>query len=133
MLVKVNNIWGCITVCDDKLIIEEVEDIKTKNIYYCIKEYSYDIEKIYTYDDTKLPDILDTIIHKCAAVIKLDMHLNKNILYGPNLSKKTENNIIAQYDIDYFTKHHELEINREDKKMKVLCNWLNNLVNDIKD
>lgn len=128
MLVKTINIWGAITTCDDKLLVEEVQ-LHTQSpshtqsppeTFYIVKEKSYEIQETYTYQT--LPPVLDKFIRLCHAVVK--PHEDKLILYGPHIAKQIPSIPIYQFPKDYFTTPYEHIIVKEDAKMKKLLLWL---------
>lgn len=128
MFAKIKNIWGCITTCDDKLIIEELQEEKTSKIYYKVYETSFELNKHYIYEADKLPSVLNSIIQKCHAVVKFNKDNKKHILYGPNLIKQTFDHPIYQFEEYYFLKEHDIQIIKEDKKVKAYYDWLSKIV-----
>lgn len=128
MFAKITNIWGFITTCDDKLIIEELKENKTNKLYYKVYETSFELNNHYIYEADKLPSVLNDIIHNCCAVVKFNKENKKHILYGPNLIKQTLNHPIYQFEENYFSKEHDIKIIKEDKKVKAYYDWLSKIV-----
>lgn len=124
MQVKTINIWGAITTCDDKIIIEEVIDQDSNQTYYTVCEKSYEMQDTYVY--TTLPPVLDKLINYCNAIVQLQD--NNLVLYGPHLSKKLKKIPIYQYPLDYLSQIRTINNVQEDKKMRQFLVWLETLM-----
>lgn len=123
---KIEKVWGCITTCDDRLIVYQVIEQKTKAIYYILKETSLELHTSYIYGEQELPSVVQEVLLLCqfyGTRIHHDTQNNKYLLYGPHLAHKTEH-FLCEIPVEYMHEVIEYKKCPEDAKIKKFYQWL---------
>lgn len=123
---KVQKIWGCITTCEDRLIIYQIWEEESKQMYYILSETSIELNASCIYLEKELPSILKEVLMLCQLYnsrLHHDTYKNKYILYGPHLTQRTEQ-IICEIPSEYIDTCIEYKEKAEDPKIKKFYKWL---------
>jgi|Laugresbdmm110sn_1035088.scaffolds.fasta_scaffold32682_2 hypothetical protein len=125
------NIWGCITTCDDRLVIYKVAEQKTTQIYYIVSELSIEINSYYSYKENNLPFVIKEVITLCESYkcnLSHDINTGRRILYGPHISRKQGGQMICEVNKEYMETLIDFKENDEDQKIRQFYKWLTSLL-----
>jgi hypothetical protein len=123
---KIQKVWGCITTCEDRLIVYQVVEEITKTVYYILSETSIELNTSYTYLEKDLPNVIQEVLMLCqlhGSYLHHNIQKNKYVLYGPHLTHKTEH-VICEIPADYMNQVIEYKERIEDAKIKLFYKWL---------
>lgn len=124
-------VWGCITTCEDRLVIYQIAEEKTTQCYYIVHEKSIEINTYYTYKEKDIPPVIQDIIHLCElsqGFVLREPITGNIVLYGPHLTRKLKGQMICNINNEYMDKIVEFKENTEDAKIKLFYKWLKSLL-----
>lgn len=124
-------VWGCITTCEDRLVIYQIAEEKTTQIYYIVSEQSIEINTYYTYKEKDIPSVIKDIILLCElsrSYVFHDMVTGRRVLYGPHLTRKKNGHMICDINKEYMDKVVTFQENPEDAKIRLFYKWLKSLL-----
>lgn len=124
-------VWGCITACEDRLVIYQIAEEKTTHIYYIVNERSIEINTYYTYKEKDIPPVIQDIIRLCELSKGFILHepiTGNQVLYGPHLTRKLKGQMICNINKEYMDRIVEFKENAEDAKIRLFYTWLKSLV-----
>jgi hypothetical protein len=127
-------VWGCITTCEDRLLMYQLSETKTREMYYIVSELSIEINRSYTYKEKDLPPILREMILLCELArcfLYEDPTTHQRILYGPHIALKKNQQMVYQINQEYFGQEIGFDIYPEDHRIKIFYKWLKTLIDHL--